>query len=89
MNLKKLFLFDLQHLNGKALFIMTVLLALLSLVTGGIALKVGRWIEACVLLPCGAALCFFAVQYKRKKNVNRLAICSAAGLFLHRRLIRP
>ena len=81
-NLKKLFLFDLQHLNGKALFIMTVLLALLSLVTGGIALKVGRWIEACVLLPCGAALCFFAVQYKRKKNVNRLAICSAAGLFL-------
>ena len=81
-NLKKLFLLDLQHLDGKALFIMTVLLALLALITGGVACALGRWTDLGVLTGITIAMCFFAVQYKRKKKVKQLAAGSAVCLFL-------
>ena len=78
--LKKLFLLDLQYINGKNLFIMTMMLALLSIVTGIIALTAGRWLEGSILLSLAVILCFFVVQYKRKKNVKQMAISSAVGL---------
>lgn len=80
--IKELFLYDLQYLDGKKLFIMTILLAVISLTTGIIALVVKRWLELWVLLAIFVLVCFFAVQYRRKKNVNRLAISSAVCLFL-------
>ena len=81
-NLKKLFLLDLQHLDGKALFIMTVLLVLLALVTGGVACALGRWTDFGVLAGIAVAMSFFAVQYKRRKKVKQLAAGSAVCLFL-------
>ena len=81
-NLKKLFLLDLQHLDGKALFIMTVLLVLLALVTGGVACALERWTDFGVLAGIAVAMSFFAVQYKRRKKVKQLAAGSAVCLFL-------
>lgn len=80
--IKELFLYDLQYLDEKKLFIMTILLAVISLTTGIVALVVKRWLELWVLLAIFVLVCFFAVQYRRKKNVNRLAISSAVCLFL-------
>lgn len=80
--IKELFRNDLQYLDGKKLFIMTVLLALLSFITGIIACVVEHWLEFGILAGVFILICYFAVQYKWKKNVKQLAGCSAAVLFL-------
>jgi len=81
-NIKKLFLLDLQHLDGRTLFIMTVLLAVLSLVMGVIDLAGGQWLETCVSIGFSVIMCFLAVQYRWKKSVTVLAVSSAICLFL-------
>lgn len=80
--IKNLFLLDMQYLDGKKVFMMTILSAVMSLVPGIAAFAVGRWVEVGVLTILFLAACFFAVQYRRKKNAKQLAISSAVCLFL-------
>lgn len=80
--IKKLFLYDLNYLDGKKLFIMTILLVMMSLATGIAAFVAGLWFELGVLALMFLMGCFFAVQYKWKKNEKQLALSSAICLFL-------
>ncbi len=81
-NILNRFRTDAEYLDGKTLFVMTVLLAVLSLVMGAIDLANANWLETGVSVSFSIVMCLLAVQYKRKKNTKRLAVGSAVCLLL-------
>jgi len=81
-NILKRFRVDVKHLDGKTLFIMTALLAGLSLMMGAIDVIEGEWLECGVSVAFSAIMCLHAILYKWKKNVARLAVGSAVWMFL-------
>ena len=80
--IKHLFLFDVENLDGKTLFITTVLLAVLAFVMGVIDFFEGGWYETCVSIGFSVVMCALAVRYKWKGTVKELAVSSAVCLFL-------
>ena len=73
---------DVTNLDGRVLFIMTVLLSVLALVMCVIDLAERRWFEAVVAVGFSTVMILLGVQYKLKRNTNHLAIGSAVSLFL-------
>ena len=77
-----LFRFDVEHLDGKSLFVMTALLAVLLLVMGCIDLIEGRFVETGVSVAFSVVMILLAVRYKRTADTDFLAASSAMCLFL-------
>ena len=73
---------DVSNLDGRVLFIMTVLLAVLALVMCVMDMLERRWLEAMVAVGFSAVMILLGVRYKLKGNTNHLAIGSAVSLFL-------
>lgn len=73
---------DVSNLDGRVLFIMTVLLAVLALVMCVMDMLERRWLEAMAAVGFSAVMILLGVRYKLKGNTNHLAIGSAVSLFL-------
>ena len=80
--IQKRFQVDVENLDGKTLFIMTLLLAGLSLLMGGIDFAEGEWLECGVSIGFSVIMSLQAILYKWNKSVKSLAVGSAVWLFL-------
>lgn len=81
-NLFKILRSDVTKLDGRVLFIVTALLAVLALIMCAMDLAERRWPEAIVAVGFSTVMILLDVRYKLKKNTNHLAIGSAVCLFL-------
>ena len=73
-NLFKILRSDVTKLDGRVLFIVTALLAVLALVMCAMDLAERRWSEAIVAVGFSTVMILLDVRYKLKKNTNHLAI---------------
>ena len=73
---------DVKKLDGKVLFIMTILLAVLAVFMCVIDAYEHRWVECGISIAFSVVMVFLGVQYKMKRNLNRFAVSSASSLFV-------